>query len=174
VDTMREHATVVVSAIVMVLLQIILAPGMTIYFAMPNFVVVFVILTALSRSRSFGPILPFVMGLIYDFVVGGPVGAMAFALTLVCILAAYFFRAMDNGTLFMPFVFLAVSALCIEVIYGILLVIFGLNVGIVEAVFMRALPCALYDCVIGIILYPLARRLLADSDPLQPGPTTMR
>ena len=38
----------------------------------------------------------------------------------------------------------------------------------------RTLPCMLYDCVIGLLLYPIAARLMVDRPRVQPGTPVLR
>ena len=38
----------------------------------------------------------------------------------------------------------------------------------------RTLPCMLYDCVIGLLLYPIAARVMVDRPRVQPGTPVLR
>ena len=97
----------------------------------------------------------------FDLVSGGPVGAMAFLLVLMTFLAARAFAVLDNDTLFMPLAIFTACALLAELCYGMLLMACGLAANPLEALFTRALPCALYDCAVGLVVYFVMARLLA-------------
>lgn len=112
-------------------------------------------------------VLPFVLGLLFDLMGGGPVGAMAFLLTLASFAVSRAFSVLDNENLFMPFVILIVSVLAVELFYGVFLVWFGVDVRVVDAFLYRGLPCALYDAVFGLVLYPILSRAFSSSS--QPG-----
>ena len=60
-----------------------------------------------------------------------------------------------------------------EMLYGALLIGLGLSASPVDAFLYRALPCTLYDCVVGLVLYPIIARLLA-SGAQDRGPRTPR
>lgn len=170
----RDNIVVVIGAIAAVLLQIAIAPAITLFAAMPNFILVYALLVAIVRPGTAGPVLPFVVGLIFDVVSGGPIGAMAFLLVLVAFLASRAFAVLDNDTLFMPLVIFVASTLIVEVLYGVLLLLLGFDASLLSAFVYRALPCALYDCVVGLLLYPLAARLLPSAAPAGPGITRLR
>ena len=50
----------------------------------------------------------------------------------------------------------------------------GADVPLGEAFLYRTLPCMLYDCVIGLLLYPIAARLMVDRPRVQPGTPVLR
>lgn len=156
----RNNLVVIVGALIAVVLQIVVAPVITVFAAQPNFLLAYVLVVAIVRPMNAGPVLPFVLGLLYDLLGTGPVGGMAFLFVLVSFIAARAFSVLDNDTLFMPLTILIVSALVVEMLYGGLLMALGLSVSPLDAFLYRALPCALYDCVIGLLLYPIMARLL--------------
>lgn len=170
----RENIVVALGAVVAVLLQLALAPNIALFSAMPNFVVIYALLVAIVRPGSSGSVLPFVLGLVYDLLSGGPLGGMAFLLVLFSFLASRAFLVLDNDTLFMPLAVFSGAVLLIEMLYGGFLLALGFDASFMDMFLYRALPCALYDCVIGLILYPLASRVLADAAPAQPGSMRLR
>ena len=169
----RDGIAVAVGAVVAVLLQVVVAPNIALFGAMPNFVVAYALLVAIVRPATAGPVMPFVLGLVFDLVSGGPVGAMAFLLVLMTFLAARAFAVLDNDTLFMPVTIFVVATFAAEMLYGALLIGLGLSASPVDAFLYRALPCTLYDCVVGLVLYPIIARLLA-SGAQDRGPRTPR
>lgn len=164
----REAAALGVAGVVAFVLQLVLAPYICIGAAMPNFVLAFVFLCVVTRSQTFGCVMPFVLGLLYDFLSGNPIGAMAFSLTLFSYVEARVYSAMENDTLFMPLAVMGVGILLTETVYGVFLLAAGYNAGFFEAFALRALPCAVYDCVVAFLLYPLAARFFTSSGPTSP------
>ena len=142
-------------------LQIALAPAIALFSAQPNFLLAYAIVVAIVIPNEAGPVLPFVMGLLYDLTGTGPVGGMALLLVIACFIASRVFSLMDNDTLFMPLAIFVACALLAELAYGMLLMACGLAANPVEALVTRALPCALYDCAVGLVLYFVMVRLLA-------------
>ena len=158
-----DRIAIVVGAVLAVFLQVALAPYISIMGAMPNFIIVFVLIVAMSRPHSFGAVLPFVLGLVYDLTAGGPVGAMAFSLTAFSYLAARLYASFENDTLFMPLAIMALGILAIELSYAVFLMMFGYSVGIIDALAYRIFPCLAYDLVIGVILYLFTTRFFRQS-----------
>ena len=155
----RSQVPLVVGSVIVVLLQLMVAPFITIGYAMPNFILAFVVVMALVRAGDPGYITPFLLGLIYDLAGSGPVGGMA----LLCVLATFaisrLFSLFDNDTLFVPVALIVAFIFLVEFSYGILMIACGLDVGLLEACLYRVLPCGLYDTVIALILLPIALRI---------------
>ena len=157
---MPDRIAVIVGACLAVILQIALAPYIAISFAMPNFIAVYTMVVAVSRPHTFGAVLPFTLGLLYDLTTGGAVGAMALSLTVCSFMAARIFSSLENDTLFMPLVTLALGLLLVEFFYGLLVMLLGSPIGFFEAIAFRIFPCFLYDFAVGVIAYLLAARFL--------------
>ena len=155
-----ERIIVGIAAVVVVLLQVLVAPHIAIGYAVPNFIAAFCLAIAVARSESSGPVMPFVLGLIFDLVSGGPVGAMAFALPLLVTLESWLFERMNNDTLFMVIAVVGICLFLVEFIYGMVFLLFGYSAGFIEAFVYRILPCFVYDFVLALIAYAGASRFL--------------
>ena len=158
-----DRIAIVVGALLALLLQVALAPYIAVFSAMPNFVVVFTLIVAMSRPHSFGALLPFVMGLLYDLTCGGPVGAMALSLTAFSYLVARLLASLENDTLFMPLAMMLLGLFLVEFSYGAFLLLFGFQASLGDALLYRILPCFAYDAVIAIILYLFTSRFFRQS-----------
>lgn len=163
-----QKATIVMGAVAAVLLQVFLAPHIAIGYALPNFMVVFCIVVAIMNPRFYHCLLPFVLGLVYDIVSGGPMGAMAFSLTAFSTVAAWFFERINNDTVFMAMINLAVGLLLIELCYGVFLLLFGYGTNPIEVMVLHVFPCFLYDLVLAIVLYLIASRFFKEDTTSQP------
>lgn len=157
----RENVIVGIGAVVAVLLQIVVAPNIALLSAQPNVLLAYALVVAIVRPVEAGPVLPFALGLVYDLLGTGPVGGAAFLFVLLSFIASRAFSVLDNDTAFMPLTILVVATFAAELLYGALLIALGLAVSPLDAFLYRALPCALYDCVVGLVLYPIVARLLA-------------
>ena len=170
----RERIALIVGALIALVLQVVLAPVMAVGPAQPNLIAVYCVAAAVARPQSCGYVLPFVMGMAYDLIGGGPVGAMAFLLVLVTFAASRAMGALNNDTLFMPLAILMASLVAVEVLYGALCLAGGVEGTLPGALAYRALPCALYDCAAGIVVYPLAARFLVGQPLQHPGSSQLR
>ena len=153
-----ERIFTVVGAVVALLLQIVIAPYIPVFSAIPNFIVAYVCAVAIARSSSFGPVMPFVLGLLFDIVGGGPIGAMAFSLTLFTCVMSRVFSGANNDTVFMAIAFVALAVLLVDLSYGVFLLLFGYNASLFEASAYRIVPCFVYDVIISFIVFFVARR----------------
>ena len=168
----KNNLVLVVGAIAAFVLQIALAPAVALFSAQPNFLLAYALVVAIVIPTEAGPVLPFVMGLLYDLTGTGPVGGMALLLVIVCFLASRVFSLMDNDTLFMPLAIFTACALLAELSYGMAASLFvevcyalfyvaTTDVTAFDAILLRGLPCALYDCAVGLVVYFVMARLLA-------------
>lgn len=161
----RDRIALIVGALVAFILQIVLSPIITIVYAMPNFVSAYVLVVAVMRPSRPPIALAFVCGMLYNLVIGGPVGAMALLLVIAAWLVSLAFRTLTNDSLFMAVVALIVVSVAVEFFYGALIVTTGAtDAGLLDALVYRALPCALYDCVVGLILLPIVMKFVVRSD----------
>lgn len=160
VTILKNNAAMLIGALVAVLLQLLIAPYITIGYAMVDFIMVYVILMAVFRADRQGYIMPFLMGIIYDLISFGCVGAMAFVCVLLTFLISRIDMLLANDTMLFPMILIASGCFIGELLYGLLLMICGLDVGLLEALLYRVLPCGLYDTVISLIAYLLMLRFL--------------
>lgn len=160
-STPREKLFVIIGAVIAVVFQLILAPNIAVGNASPNFLLEFTLVIAVSRGGRPATVLAFILGLIFGLLSSNPVGAMAFALVAAGAVASFVVRFLDNDTFFMPAVILMAAVLLTQLIYGILLCSFVPEIGIVDALVYRALPCALYDAVLSVIILLIARKFMS-------------
>ena len=171
---MQERIVIIIGAVVAALLQIVLAPHIGLFGAVPNFLVAYCIVAAVAQPQSYGCVMPFVLGLFFDLFTGGPVGAMAFSLMVFSVVVARVFDWLNNDTLFMPIVTIIAGVLAIELSYAAFLLLFGYPAGLLGALAYRVVPCFVYDVVVSLILYPLARRFLVPAGVVRSELTQLR
>ena len=163
----NNRALIIIAAVVATLLQAIIAPHIAIGYGMPNFMAVVCLIAAVVQPQVFRYVLPFVMGLMYDLISGGPVGAMAFSLTAMSAFVSFFFARANNDTLFMGIAAVLLGLLLTDLVYGMFILLFGYATNLLEAFVFRILPCLVYDAVITVILFPIAARFLGNNAPLR-------
>ncbi len=161
----RELRILVIGAVSCVLLQVIVAPNIAIFAVVPNFIIVFVLVAAMLIPSDSVLVAAFILGLTCDLLGYGPVGALAFLLTLAAFAAQRLHAAFGNDTVTVPLLLLVVLALLVDVLYAAFLLGLSTSLSPIDAFVYRALPCALYDCVLGLVFYPLLSRLVQGSRP---------
>ena len=170
----QDRIPIIIGAVLAVLLQIVLAPHIGLFGAVPNFIVAYAMVVAVVQPQSYGCVMPFVLGLFYDLFPGCPLGAMTFSLLVFTVAVARVFDLVNNDTLFMPLVTIAVGTLLVELSYAMFLLLFGYPAGFFEAFAYRIVPCFVYDFVIALILYPIAKRFIVPSGVLRSELTQLR
>ena len=80
---MREKLVPLVSAAVVVLLQVVVAPVIAIYSVVPNFIVAFVIVLSIVRPEDTTYVYAFVMGIISDLFTRVPFGLTPLLLLII-------------------------------------------------------------------------------------------
>jgi len=159
-----DSLALVAGALIVLCAQIVLAPNIAIFSAMPNFCLAYALVVAITRPANNSTlVLAFLLGLAYDLLGHGPVGITAFLLVLAAFAISRVFTVLDNDSVFMPILILLVATFLIEMLYAVFMVSFGASTDIVDAFVYRALPCTLYDCAAGLLLYPLALKFLSAS-----------
>lgn len=165
---------VIASCVAAIVVQLVAAPYIVVFGVVPNFIVALVVALALAHPSAFGPLLPFVMGLVFDLATGGPVGAMAFSLTLFSYLIARYFEHLGNDSVFMAVAFVALAVLLVELSYGVFLMLFGYQAGFVEVLAYRVAPCFVYDTVLAMLLFFVARRFVSPRGVMRADITQLR
>lgn len=155
---MRENLGLIIGGIVALILQVALAPNVAILGAQPNFILVFIVAASLFNRGDAVTVLAFVLGLASDALSTHPFGLMAGILLLATFVSSRAFALLDNDSPIVPVVVSMVCAALVECAYAVAYVLLGADLGFGEAVVSRALPCALYDCAMTLILIPLLYR----------------
>lgn len=160
---LNERILVIVGAVVAVLLQVLVAPNISLFSAVPNFLIVYTLLVAMVVPDEEHYVLAFVMGFISDLLGYGPVGALAFLLIIAAFIASRLHAAFANGTVFVPLIAMMATIFVVEVCYALFMLIAGSGLSVGDSFMYRVIPATLYDCVLGLLLYPVMRRLFSAS-----------
>ena len=111
---MREKLVPLISAAVVVLLQIVIAPVIAIYSVVPNFIVAFVIVLSIVRPEDTTYVYAFVMGIISDLFTQVPFGLTPLLLLIISFALSRVFEVLDKSSIAMVLVSCAVSLLFYE------------------------------------------------------------
>ena len=159
-ETFRRNIRVVLGACVALVIQLVLTPALSIAFIRPNALLSFCVVLAIVRPANSSLITAFILGLIGGALSTNPVGIMAAVFVAVAFVLCRIFSVLDGNSQIMAAICIAVSVLLAETVYGFLLIQFGMDVSFPALILYRILPCALYDCVLAYVLYPLVHRFI--------------
>jgi len=171
----KKNATtssILIISIVVVLAQIIIAPNIAINGVGPNLILIGIVLIARQEQQTTACLVGFALGLIYDLVGTAPLGVMAFMLAL----AGYAIASSGTpdsqnmmvgnaprGDWVSDLVVFAITALCVEIGYAIVLSLTGYEASFASAIVYRILPSLIYDCVCALIVFALRNRIKGGS-----------
>lgn len=160
----RDALAVGIGIAIAILAQIILAPNIAIFSAKPNFLLAIALIIAITRpEKNSSLVLAFALGLFFDLIGHSPVGAMAFLFVLASFVVSRVYALLSSDSLIMFIIVFLSSVLVVEVLYALFLTIFGVSAGLFEMIVLRALPCALYDLVVGLLIYLFASRFFVEA-----------
>lgn len=147
--------TRIAGGLVAVLLQVALAPFISLGQFTPSFIAAWCIACTMADPADPPYFSAFVLGLMFDAIGGGPVGAMAFCLLVVTFAASRVFMVLSNDTVFMTVALIFAASLVVEVLYGAVLCAVQPALSLGEALLYRSLPLSLYNFVVAVVVYPV-------------------
>lgn len=146
-DKNRNVRGAVVLAVLCLVLQLALAPNVGLGNGRANFALIFASCVALQVGGSSGVVAGFAAGLLFDLSSTGPIGLMAFCLSVSSYLLGMEQRNRMAGDLGATMALFCASALGVSVVYHLAMLLVGQTSSIVDALFLRALPTALLTAV---------------------------
>lgn len=160
---MKTKLVPLISAAIIVALQIIIAPIISIYSVVPNFIVAFVIVLSIVRKEDTTYLYAFVMGIISDLLTQVPFGLTPFLLLIISFALSRVFEVLDKSSFVMVLVSCAVSLLFYELIVVIAQLVLGYPAAFFDMIAARALPATVFNFIICVLLYFVARRFPEES-----------
>lgn len=139
-DKNRDARTMVVLAFICAVLQLALAPNLGLGNGRANFALVFSACVALTVGGRRGVVAGFVSGLFFDLSTTGPVGLMAFCLSISSYLLGSEGRDRMSGDLAFSVGAFSASALGVSLVYHLAMLLVGQADSIVDVLFLRTLP----------------------------------
>lgn len=167
----REVIISIIGAVAALILQIVVAPNIEIFSALPNFFIIYTLVIAMLVPGDAVFVIAFILGMLSDLLGYGPVGALPFLLLIASFAASRAYGTFANGTVFVPLAIMMILALLVELFYAAFVLGMGSSMSPIDAFIYRALPCTLYDCVLGLLIYPLIAHFLQQS-PMTMGSAT--
>lgn len=143
--------------------QVMLAPHLALFGAVPSFPVLVVITLAIVEGPEAGAISGFAAGLMLDFLGTSPVGVWALVLVIVGYVAGLLQENLFAEGWLMPVTVAVIAGVLAELSYLIALQILGSGPEFWRSVWTVVLPRGVYNTVLVLLLYPwLARFLRSD------------
>lgn len=145
---MSKNAVYIITFVVCILLQVAIAPAISIMGASPLFILIPVVLVSLHSGMVSGSISGFLCGLLYDFIYSNVLGCMALCFVLIALIIGFIGKNISTHSIAISALIAVVCALFTEIIYGIAVVLTNTDAtGIISTVVTYSLPSALYSAI---------------------------
>ena len=146
-DKNRESRTIAVLAVVCLVLQLALAPNIALGNGRANFALVFSACVALTLGGQRAVVAGFLAGLVFDLSTTGPVGLMAFCLTVSSYVLGLEGRDRMAGDMAESALSFAVATVAVSLVYHLAMLLVGQADSLIDVIFLRALPTSLLTFV---------------------------
>lgn len=164
-DKNRDVRTCAVLAVICAVAQLALAPNLGLGNGRANFALVFASLVALLMGGRRGVVAGFLAGLFFDLSTTGPVGLMAFCLTVSSYALGTEGRDRMAGDLASSVALFSLAALLVSLAYHLAMLLVGQASSIVDVLFLRTLPTTLLSIVFFLPFAYYFSRLRAAAGP---------
>ena len=142
---MRDWMLPLIFSVVIVVIQVVFAPILTVFSTVPSFIVSFVLVLSIMRRPDTTYVYAFVLGLIADLLTHTPVGLTPLLLLIAVFCLSRVFEVLDDTSLAMPLIALAATLLVFELLFDIFA--------------QRVIPATILNSLIAALLFVIMRRL---------------
>ena len=162
----RNTLAYLACVVVAFFLQLVIAPYIAIGHAMPNFVVAVVLAGSVAGRNLPNVVVGFFAGMLYAFVCGGPVGALAAVLIVCAVLGELGVGALQTDGVLMPIVLLLATAFLAYTAMAFVNAAAGLSTSLADSFVYIALPCTLYTWIASIVAFIAMRAVTKEQAPI--------
>jgi len=155
-----RYYQLVLALLAAVILQVAVAPHITIAKVVPNFVLLVVIAVALLQGSRMGTVVGFSAGLIFDLIGTGPIGVAALVFCFVGYISGSLHENMFAEGWRLPVTVAFFASLFAEGMYVLALRLIGENVSVLSALIEVVIPSSIYNGLLAVVSYSLLARIL--------------
>ncbi len=156
---MREWLLPLIFSVVIVVVQVVFAPILAVFSVVPSFIVPFVLVLSIMRRADTTYVYAFVLGLIADLLLYTPIGLTSLLLLVAVFCLSRAFEVLDDTTISMPAIALAVTIFAFELVFVIALMVLGYQGSFFELLVQRVIPSTVLNSLIAVLLFIIMRRL---------------
>jgi rod shape-determining protein MreD len=157
---MNRFVPTVAAIVGAALLQVAVAPHLSIGGVVPNLLLLVVVTLALVEGPRAGASAGFAAGLVYDLLGSGPIGPAVLVLTLIGHVAGLVHSNMFAEGWVLPVTVVFLASLIAEVSYALVLTVLGAGSPYWSSFAHVLLPGAVYNGTLALLTYPVLARFL--------------
>lgn len=170
----NTNMKIYIGALIVVLLQVLLGPIISINAVVPNFLLAYAIVCIVLRPDKLHITFAFLMGFIYDLVFSGPVGAMSFVMVVFSFIVSQILLKMKVMNLGLSLLVLFLSLFFVELFYGMFQASITVSASFIEVLAYRVLPCSIFDIILAFIMFAIMGRIIAPPVDINQGKVNTR
>lgn len=173
------HRPIVAFCVIVAVLQLVIAPQLSLFGGRINFMLVLVATLAVSGDARTLVYIGFFAGLFYDLTTAAPIGLMAFLLTLAGYLTAALSRGITPGTSVESLRMAVVAILAVNMFYALALFAMGFETNLLIALGVHGLASTVLDALVAFFAFMFVPQADAGHDfgnrhPVRPSTTLHR
>ncbi len=149
-DAPQTTRSLAILAIICCVLQVALAPQISVFGGRINFMLILAGVAALSEEPQTAVITAFFAGLFYDLTASVPVGLMSLLLSAGAFVLAHASGSAGGGLTPLSIQFFSIFALAVSLANGVALMILGVEGSIVAALLSHGLTSAIITAIVAI------------------------
>lgn len=159
---MRKFFSVVGVLIAGFLLQVGVAPYISIGGVSPNFFVIIVVVMAMTNGSSEGVAIGFIAGMLLDLIGTGPLGPWALVLSITGYVVGLLGQNLFAEGWLLPVTVLSIASLFSELLSTIMVFVLGTEAPFWRALMSQVFPTAVYTIFISVLLFPVLSKVLRE------------
>lgn len=157
----RRIVSAAVALLAAFVLQVGVAPYISIMGVSPNFFLLAVIGIALLGGANTGAVVGFLAGLLLDLVGTGAVGPMALSLSVTGFVVGLLDQHLFAEGWLLPVTILGTASVVSEILYFVILIILGTEVPFFLTLGTLVIPTSLYTALLSLLFYPPISRFVS-------------
>ena len=146
-DSNKHRHDGLILAVVCLVLQVGLAPYISVANGHINFAFIYCALVSLTVGGSFGVALGFVAGLVFDLCTTGPIGLMTLLLTIAAFLMGMESRNRLQDDTSSAIILFVIVCVVVSLAYNLAMLLVGQAASVVDMFVYRSLPTFLLTCL---------------------------
>lgn len=167
---MSKPLVYLITIVVCIFLQMAIAPAIALGGAVPNFLLIPVLLVSLRSGAGVGGVTGFCLGLLGDLVGDGTVGCMALTFTITALICGAVGSGLSLRSFGVSALVALVASFFVEIVYAIAVILTNANsAGAASTIVSSSLPSAVYTAVFCCIALFTIGLVMADDAPAMRG-----
>ena len=152
-----DNIIIVISGVIVVLLQLLMAPFLNLFGATPNFIFTLIVAVCIVFCEKTHYVLAFLLGAFYDFSQGSAIGAWMLLLVILAVLLKGFAQNIDSGNPISQLILGIVACILINVAHMLILILTTPALSLSALISSGVLWSFLLDSVAFVLFYVIFR-----------------